>query len=152
MVNSRQPHRFRYSTSRIITSFNHLKRVFLLMSTVPTNLSCLVIGLVINNNRHIFLKNYSPMLNYTLNIGLFIGKRQSPICTSCFITLVLACSATHVGRITDTKHLYSDWLLVEWDRNVHHPQTIMRREMGESIFATKRTFCAAQLTSACFVQ
>ena len=33
-----------------------------------------------------------------------LGKRQSPICTGYSVTLVLACSATPVGRIPDTKH------------------------------------------------
>jgi len=32
------------------------------------------------------------------------GKRQSPICTDYSVTLVLACSATPVGRIPDIKH------------------------------------------------
>ena len=44
------------------------------------------------------------MPNYTINIGVCIGKRQSPICTGYSVTLVLACSATPVGRILDTKH------------------------------------------------
>ena len=44
------------------------------------------------------------MPNYTINIGVCIGKRQSPICTGYSVTLVLACSATPVGRIPDIKH------------------------------------------------
>jgi len=49
------------------------------------------------------------MPNYTINIGLSVGKRQSPICTNYPVTfypvtLVLACSATPVGQIPDIKH------------------------------------------------
>jgi hypothetical protein len=47
------------------------------------------------------------MPNYTINIDLCVGKRQSPICTGYSVTLVLACSATLVGRLSDTEHWHS---------------------------------------------
>jgi hypothetical protein len=44
------------------------------------------------------------MPNYTVNIGLFVGRRQSPICTGYPVTLVLVCSVTPFNCIPYTKH------------------------------------------------
>jgi len=74
------------------------------------------------------------MPNYTINIGVCIGKRQSPICTGYSVTLVLACSATPVGRIPDIKHWHCFYnplfqpASVEWSHHLYYSSTIMGRE------------------------
>jgi len=84
------------------------------------------------------------MPNYTANIGLFVGERQSPICTDYSVTLVLACSATLVGWISDAKHgtvstvLYSGRLPVEQGRHIYHPPTIVGRERRWVDFPNKK--------------